>query len=247
MSDNGQSCGERLRKARLEKGVSLEEAHKKTKIHLKILEAMEQDSTISMNPVYLRGFLRIYCQFLGLDPQEFIKDIKKTPQDYLPKAKEAVIKSSLKLSLPRPDLKIIKNVAIVLAAAALIVFSVRSCRNWNLTRKAAKDKKTSVQEVVKPPAKAQSAKAASSEPRLNIHARENSWLKIKVDGKTVFEGILKKGQSGNWRGKDKIELNIGNAGGIDLDVNGKTISPLGKKSRSVRHAIVTKEGFEVLK
>jgi hypothetical protein len=101
--------------------------------------------------------------------------------------------------------------------------------------------------VVKPPAKAQSAKAVSSEPRLNIHARENSWLKIKVDGKTVFEGILKKGQSGNWRGKDKIELNIGNAGGIDLDVNGKTISPLGKKSRSVRHAIVTKEGFEVLK
>ena len=247
MSDNQQSCGERLKKVRLEKGLSLEDVHKKTRIHLKVLEALEQDSTLSINPIYLRGFLKIYCQFLGLDPQEFIKGIKKSPQDYLPKAKEAVVKPALKVSVPKPDFKIIKNVVIVLLVLIALFLLFRSSRNWHFIHKAAKDKKAPAQEIVKSQVKQESMQVASSEPRLSIHAKENSWLKVKVDGKTVFEGILKKGQSVNWRGKDKIELNIGNAAGIDLDVNGKTISPLGKKSRSVKHAIVTKEGFEVLK
>ena len=247
MSDNQQSCGERLKKARLEKGLSLDDVHKKTRIHLKVLEALEQDSTLSMNPIYLRGFLKIYCQFLGLDPQDFIKGLKKNPKDYLPKPKEPVVKPALKVSMPKPDFKIIRNTAILLVAAAVLFLLFRSSRNWHLTHKPSTEKKAAAQESVKPQAKQETTQIVSSEPRLSIHAKESAWLKIKVDGKTVFEGILKKGQSGNWRGKDKIELNLGNAAGIDLDVNGKTISPLGKKSRSVKHAIVTKEGFEVLK
>jgi cytoskeletal protein RodZ len=247
MSDNQQSRGDRLKKARLEKGLSLEDVQKKTKIHPHVLEALEQDSTLSINPVYLRGFLKIYCQFLGLDPQEFIKDIKKSPQDYLPKAKEAAAKPALKVSTPQPDLKIIKKAVVVLIAIVLLFFLFKLSRGWHFKHKAAKEQKISSGEAAKTAVKQETAHAVSSEPRLNIHARENSWLRVRVDGNTVFDGVLKKGQSVNWRGTDKIELNIGNASGIDLDVNGKTISPLGKKSRSVKHAMVTKEGFEVLK
>ena len=38
------SAGEKIKSARLQKGLSLEEVHKKTKIHLNILKAIEEDS-----------------------------------------------------------------------------------------------------------------------------------------------------------------------------------------------------------
>ena len=57
-----ESPGARLKKIRLEKGISLEEVHKKTRIHLDLLKAIEEDSLINLSPVYTKGFLKIYCQ-----------------------------------------------------------------------------------------------------------------------------------------------------------------------------------------
>ena len=73
-----QGCGVRLKKVRLERGISLEEAHKKTKIHLDILKALEEDSVVNLNPIYVKGFLKIYCNFLKVDPREYITDYKET-------------------------------------------------------------------------------------------------------------------------------------------------------------------------
>jgi len=52
-----ESPGTRLKRLRLEKGISLEEVHKKTKVHLNILKAIEEDNLINFSPVYLKGFL----------------------------------------------------------------------------------------------------------------------------------------------------------------------------------------------
>lgn len=80
--------GARIKKIRLEKGITLEEAHKKTKIHLDILRAIEEDDFINLSPVYVKGFLKIYCNFLGIDPREFtssFKEIKVKPRIVPPK------------------------------------------------------------------------------------------------------------------------------------------------------------------
>lgn len=71
-------AGERLKKIRLEKGISLEEVRKRTKVNLRILEALEGDSLTDLSPVYLKGFLKIYCNFLGVDPRDYIADYKET-------------------------------------------------------------------------------------------------------------------------------------------------------------------------
>ncbi|MDD5730145.1 MAG: DUF4115 domain-containing protein [Candidatus Omnitrophica bacterium] len=89
-----ESAGARLRKLRLEKGFSLEEVHKKTKIHLNILKAIEEDNLANLSPIYIKGFLKIYCQFLGVDPREYTQEYKDTrpvPVN-LPKAKEKIEK-----------------------------------------------------------------------------------------------------------------------------------------------------------
>ena len=38
-----QNVGEKLKKARLEKGLSLDEVYRQTRIHLRVLEALEED------------------------------------------------------------------------------------------------------------------------------------------------------------------------------------------------------------
>lgn len=72
--------GAGLKKIRLERGISLEEVQKKTKIHLNILKAIEGDSLTDLSPVYLKGFLKIYCKFLGLDPKDQILDYREVRQ-----------------------------------------------------------------------------------------------------------------------------------------------------------------------
>ena len=59
-----ESIGARLKKIRLEKGLTLEDAHKQTRIHLNILKAIEEDSLINISPIYIRGFLKNYFKFL---------------------------------------------------------------------------------------------------------------------------------------------------------------------------------------
>lgn len=57
-----------LKEARLAKGIALEEVEKQTKIRLKFLEAIERDEyTILPSPIYAKGFVKNYSQFLGLD------------------------------------------------------------------------------------------------------------------------------------------------------------------------------------
>ncbi|MDO8615171.1 MAG: helix-turn-helix domain-containing protein [Dehalococcoidia bacterium] len=60
--------GETLRRARLAKGITIEDAERVTRIPRKYLEALELENfTILPAPVYARGFLRSYAGYLGLD------------------------------------------------------------------------------------------------------------------------------------------------------------------------------------
>lgn len=62
------TVGARLRQRRQAKGLSLEEVSRATKIHLNVLTLIETDrASASLNPVYLKGFLKTYGGYLGED------------------------------------------------------------------------------------------------------------------------------------------------------------------------------------
>jgi transcriptional regulator with XRE-family HTH domain len=69
---NIQSAGARLKQLRIEKGISLEEVQKKTKIHLNVLRAIEGDSLSDLSPIYLKSFIRIYCNYLGVESKDYL-------------------------------------------------------------------------------------------------------------------------------------------------------------------------------
>src|SRR3989304_2180233 len=63
--------GSWLIRAREARGLTLEDAERDTRISRRYLQALESEQfEVIPAPVYARGFLRSYSQYLGLDPQE---------------------------------------------------------------------------------------------------------------------------------------------------------------------------------
>lgn len=67
------------------------------------------------------------------------------------------------------------------------------------------------------------------------------WLEVKADGKTVYEGTLKKGDSQTWKGTDKVTVRVGDAGAVSFSVNGKDLGTAGKTGQ-VANKTFTKDG-----
>ncbi|HVO83037.1 MAG TPA: RodZ domain-containing protein [Syntrophobacteria bacterium] len=67
------SLGEYLRSERLNRGISLEEISRDTRISTRMLQAIEDGNTESLPAgVLVKGFLRAYAQKIGLDPETVI-------------------------------------------------------------------------------------------------------------------------------------------------------------------------------
>ncbi|MGI8926081.1 MAG: helix-turn-helix domain-containing protein [Tepidiformaceae bacterium] len=65
--------GSWLIRAREARGLTLEDAERDTRISRRYLQALEGEQfEVIPAPVYARGFLRSYSQYLGLDPQEIL-------------------------------------------------------------------------------------------------------------------------------------------------------------------------------
>lgn len=259
-----ESTGARLKNLRLEKGLTLEDVHKKTKIHPDILKALEEDSFINLSPIYIKGFLKIYCKFLGVDPRDYISDYQEpglkvtaatSPDTKIKPHFISKIRSKLNY-LDFAQLKKIIFIVILISIFAIVLFNLGKTVSAKFASRKVKAKVKTSGEV-----KASTAATHKSLPvktlppgpqkevsvliRLGIRAKEDCWVNLKVDGKTVFQRILKKGRFESWDAVEKIELSLGNAAAVDLEVNGKTISNLGRRGQPVKNILINKEGINI--
>ena len=68
--------GASLRNARLQRGLSIEQAAQDTRISARFIEALEAERFDSLPaPVYVRGFLRSYASYLRLDPAPLLAEL----------------------------------------------------------------------------------------------------------------------------------------------------------------------------
>ncbi len=276
-----ESQGERFKKIRLEKGLSIEEVAKKTKIHLNILKAIEEDSLVNFNPVYIKGFLKIYCKFLGLDPKDYIADYKEArtkfePVSVVPRQKKAAPSlfktASLKLTSFKLNMAIIKKALALVLVLVFLIGVFKLGKAISLKRASSRSADVGVAPSYRAERKPGAARTqkqeggqaasvgkdmllgqrqqadkvrAASGVRLTIRARETCLLQVKLDGKVFFYGRLTKGRSETWQAKEKIELLVGNAGVVELHVNDKFYSNLGKKGQTLRNIVITKDGLNI--
>lgn len=72
-----EEIGRRLRAARVAKGITLEEVEEETRIRKKYIDALETGRTVLIpGEVYVKGFLRTYGNFLGLDGEALVEEYK---------------------------------------------------------------------------------------------------------------------------------------------------------------------------
>jgi hypothetical protein len=60
-----------------------------------------------------------------------------------------------------------------------------------------------------------------------------SWIQVTVDGVRQFQGELEVDTYRSWYGEERIELRIGNAGGVEVTVNGEKLGNLGEDDEVV--------------
>jgi len=82
---------------------------------------------------------------------------------------------------------------------------------------------------------------------LTVRAKENSWLRVKTDGDTVFQSTLRTGAVETWLADNSIEISGGNISQLEFDLNGKLIGALGRKDRNAKRVVITKDGLSVKK
>ncbi len=118
------TLGETLRQARLDKGVSLADAARETRIRRGYLEALEAEDAAALPPaVYTRGFLRTYAEYLGLNAQAMVDLFQPTARrDPAPSLRPAVPRVAIPRQIPlRPVIYGLSSVVFI----ALLAFA------WN--------------------------------------------------------------------------------------------------------------------
>ena len=86
-----------LKKLREEKGISLEDINKRTKINITILRSLENGEFAEISETYLRLFIRAYAAEIGADPDKTIFDLDdflsikdKKPENLIKKVEKKV-------------------------------------------------------------------------------------------------------------------------------------------------------------
>lgn len=67
---------------------------------------------------------------------------------------------------------------------------------------------------------------------LTIKATQETWLRVKADGSPSFEVLLKAGDKFERKAKS-FEIDVGNAGGVNVNFNGRDMGNLGKAGQVI--------------
>jgi hypothetical protein len=64
--------------------------------------------------------------------------------------------------------------------------------------------------------------------------RGNSNIDVVIGGVSVYKGPLFQGESKSFVGETSISIYLGNAGDLDLTLNGEALAPLGDRNQEIR-------------
>jgi len=72
---------------------------------------------------------------------------------------------------------------------------------------------------------------ASGALKIALTAEEETWVRATENGKVVFSGVLQPNETKALSAGDTVTLRLGNAGGVTISLNGKTIPAVGPRGQ----------------
>lgn len=263
------SFGDKLRREREMRGITLAEMSESTKISTRHLESLEKEDFSSLpGGVFNKGFVRAYARFLGIDEDEAVADYAALANETPPPEDKFPLDIH---EQPNRELNPKKsNFPLIFAIAALIGVLL-GYTAWSKNKKihpaiqeTVSAASTVIQEPASPAPTGQdpSATKQSSPPDKNvsaelsappnvkpehtfsilIKAKEDSWISVIADGKMVAQGVLSQNRHKTIRAMKEITLRTGNAGGIEVSHNGKPLGLVGSESET-RTLMFTQAGL----
>ncbi len=247
--------GSQLSRCRQEQDLTLEQVAAKTMMQVRTLRAIEKGDLSQLpEPIYIRGFILRFAEALGLDGATLADAF---PTEPILKANSPSWKDLPGAQLRPIHLYVLYVAVIAVAVSALSYFLNRSGSPTSATlNPPISSPVVPMSSPLAPlPSLPNRAASPSADPRaiasptatpvasptplpmptttgkpieVSLTLTGQSWLQVIVDGKTVFEGILSEGSQRTWGGDKKIELRSGNAGAVQVSVNGGEPKPMGK-------------------
>lgn len=224
------TIGELLRHAREGLRASLAQASRETKIRPDYLEAMERDSfSFVSGRVYVRGMVRSYARWLGLDEDEVAAEFERVvggpPPPPLVEAlqRPAVVATRRR----RPHWPAAAALASMILLALSLVGLLRPSEN--VARPPAPPQSPAPTSAAAPtPTPAQVAEAvpppAPEGVRLVVNVvGAKCWVRVVADGKEAFQGTLFNGDGKTFEAKDHLRVTFGLLTAVRIQLNGKDV------------------------
>ena len=229
------SLGSLIAKARKDAGLSLEDLAAKTNIRMSVLSEIEKNNFEHCGgETYARGHVRNIAAVLKADQKEFIRLYEEEQGGETRSIKDLLIENSV-MRLPAEARKVSWKVLVLISVVSLFVVGIGqviiSNINTNDVVGAAPSASASPTAAESPSAEpsAESTFSSGTGVEVVINAvRAKSWLFVSdASGRTLFSGQVSRGAVKVFSSDSQLNLKVGNAGGVDLKVNGKKVEAIG--------------------
>ena len=246
-----ETIGKYLKRVRETCGYSLEDVAGITRINLRYLEAIEEDDFAKIpGETFSHGFIRSFARCIGISDEEISRKIRETlktePQAVNTQNQDDMAERSAVRKPGKARIILPAAAAVILAALLIVLFT--SGRESGTIRNSKELKEVPAESIeVQPQVVAENNQVVQKKVEpvvLKVYARELTWISARIDDKETKEALLQPGDGVMWNGDEKVVITVGNAGGIDLDVNGKRLDPIGRRGEVIRDAVVTSEGVK---
>ena len=223
--------GERLKRERELREVTLDEITSATRIGSRFLEALENEDWEKLpGGVFNRGFVRAVARYLGLDEDAFLAEYDLAHNSQVAPAAEQPEER-----IPSPP-RWIPFVLLLGALALLVLLFAGALYGWRYFRARRAHSSPAHTSAVVPQSVAASpataAPASSPSLQLSVSTSAPAHLRIFSDGYVVFDNDMQAGESRHFFAIDKFQVTASDSAAVLLELNGQAMPPLGSPGSS---------------
>jgi cytoskeleton protein RodZ len=247
VSTESGSFGDWLRRQREVREIGIRDIADRTKISLRYLEAMEADRfDLLPAPVFAKGFLREYARYVGLSPDDVVNHYLSVhhPEELAAPNEDPKVRPRPKPGDVSPS-TVRRNWSwsLLLALAGLLLlllvglFAYLSDRHHE--EKKADARQTAPSGAGAPVAALPAAQAPAPQAgppaspiEVSLDFSKDCWVEAVIDGKNHLAELRIQGEALQLEAQKSIVLTLGNAGAVDVQVNGYPLE-LNKKDGDV--------------
>lgn len=212
--------GERLKREREMREVSLAEVTGGTRIGRRFLEALENEEWDKLpGGIFSRGFVRSIARYLGLNEEEFLSEYDLARGD-----QKMAAPAPYENRLPSPPKWI---PALALLALVLIVVGVFYAGRYAWHRyseyRAARPSANSMQRQAS--SGAGDSTKLPDKLELTVSTSAPSHVRILADNQVLLDADVQPGDTHHFSAAQQFQINAANGAAVHLELNGRPIAP----------------------